>query len=182
MGTNKIKCPKCKKQGTLRLRERNSNALIMSHYDPHLYKTSKKKGTRSCYIGSIRKGTRELFLKYTEFDSNSKEYAEFIIQLRKIKEAIANKTEPPFKNTQETTIAILHNLIKLRTIEKQKADEITKGSTWENIKCRNCDAAHSIKVYAKKRRLVRKYGDLEKDPYYQWWISHWIVKSKTKIQ
>lgn len=172
----KIKCPKCKWMGVLRLREKNGNALIMSHYDPRLYKTNKK-GTRSCYIGSCRRSTRELFLKYTEFDSNSKEYADFANQLRKIRKSLNEKNNSvlPSENVQET-IAILHNIVKIRTIEKRKADEIEKGFTWDNIKCLDCGASHNIRVRAVKRRTTYRSRIFGKESYYNWYMRRRLNK------
>jgi len=177
MGT-KIKCPKCKRMGTLRLREKNSNTLIMSHYDSHLYKKSTKKGTRSCYIGSYRKNVREFFSKYPDFEINSVEYSDFAKQLGKIKKSLKEKNESklPSQEVQETIITILHNLTKIRSLEQRKAEEVEKGFTWENIHCLKCGASHNIKVHAVKRRSTYRTRIFGKTSYYSWYMKRRLNK------
>ena len=175
MGTNKIKCPKCKRIGTLRLREKGKNALVISHYDPNLYKNNKNKGTRSCYIGSSRRSTRELFLKYTQYDKHSGEFIEFEKQIGKIRSSLLNKTnakQPSFTTEQETMIGILHNLVKIHTFEKRMLKEAKEGLVWSDVKCRVCDAPHTITIFARKRRRDPYWETHLGEPYYEWKMQH----------
>jgi len=126
----------------------------------------------------LQKSTRELFLKYNEFDSNSKEYVDFSEQLRKIRKSLNEKNDSqlPSENIQEVTIAILHNLVKLNTIEKRKASEIENGYTWNNIKCMDCGALHKIKVHAVKRRVTYRSRLFGIESYYRRYMKRWLNK------
>lgn len=173
MGTKKIKCPKCKRMGTLRLREKGKNALVMSHYDHNLYKKNKNKGTRSCYIGSCRRPTRELFLKYTIYDKQSPEYIAFEQEIGKIRNLLLNtpkQGEIHLATEQETMVGILYNLVKLHTFEKRMFQEAKDGIEWTGIKCKVCNTSHTIKVFARKRRTTYLEHHLGQ-PYLQWKLS-----------
>jgi hypothetical protein len=49
---NRVRCPRCKKIGTLRIKGRHS--VIVSHYDKEKARSGRGKGMRSHYIGSLR--------------------------------------------------------------------------------------------------------------------------------
>ena len=156
--------------GTLRLREKGKNVLVMSHYDHNLYKKNKNKGTRSCYIGSCRRPTRELFLKYTTYDKQSPEYIAFEQEVGKIRNLLRNtpkQKEIHLTAEQKTMMEILYNLVKLRTLEKRMFQEAKNGIRLTDIKCKVCNTSHTIKLFARKRRVT----DLERhlgQPYLQW--------------
>ena len=173
MGTKKIKCSKCKRMGTLRLREKGKNALVMSHYDHNLYKKNKNKGTRSCYIGSCRRPTRELFLKYTIYDKQSPEFIAFEREIGKIRKSLLNtpkQGEIQFTTEQETMVGILCNLVKLHTFEKRMFQKAKGGIEWTGIKCKVCNTSHTIKVFARKRRDAHLGRHLGRH-YLQWKLS-----------
>jgi len=141
--SKQIRCPRCKKLGTLRLRQPKKNTVITYHYNKQKYKNGGS-GTSSCYIGSLSKSAESILLKYSKevFDKNSSleiEEEKFKDTYKKLKKKFENhSSKSVLLNAELTKFAqILDEIRRIRiTLHMEhNTKKITKE--W-GIECPEC--------------------------------------------
>ena len=110
--------------GSLRCKQRGSNAIIAYHYDPAKYKAGTK-GTKSCYIGSITTPYYKTYEKYFGEDSHG-DFDDFTNAWNTLKKSIQRNSKiidiKPSSDALEMFAAILNELRKIRIIEQERQD------------------------------------------------------------
>ena len=136
----KVRCPRCRKDGMLRLKQRGGNTVIVYHYDKKTYQRGTK-GTKSCYIGSLNSRTNKIYQKYYADEQRYEIFDYFEKAWSKLKTEI--RTKGRIKEIQtdseglEKFAEILNELRKIR-LNEEKFGKV-KGQRLEwSIRCPKC--------------------------------------------
>jgi len=155
---SKVKCPRCRKLGVLRQKQKGKNALIVYHYDKEKYQKGTS-GTKPCYIGSMNIPTFKIFEKYfsAEDRGGGEEFRHFIKTWTSLKNELENEItikdiEPTSEGLEKFT-AILNELRKIRQIETKINRVKSKKLNW-TIDCPDCET--KIAVHATFYGLDKK--------------------------
>jgi len=160
MGTKyrHVKCPRCKKIGVLRPKDKRLNKLYVLHYDPEKYKKTGN-GKRWHYLGDLNKQNQKwlealiednldhkLWHKYFVFSSikellpvDEEEKTEFwdtVMNLRKKSKGLQSKD-----TSYDLTLfaELINELRKIRKAMEVESKIIDKEVTWnDGINCPNC--------------------------------------------
>jgi hypothetical protein len=140
-GKNKfnIKCPRCRKNGILRLKEKGRNSLIIYHYDHKKYWNGTS-GTKTCYIGSMKTSAHKIFHKYF-WDKENEEFKYFNKMWNKIQDNIQKDLAlpqiEPNNEMLEKFASILNEIRKIKSME-EKSKKVKGQRLWWSIKCPKC--------------------------------------------
>ena len=165
----RVKCPRCKKMGSLRCKQRGSNAIIAYHYDPVKYKAGTK-GTKSCYIGSITTPYYKTYEKY--FEDSHGDFDDFTNAWNTLKKSIQRNSKiidiKPSSDALEMFAAILNELRKIRIIEQK--DKMVKGQkiSW-SIRCPGCRSGiqlHAAFYGVSRKKTARLWNTPQTRIYY----------------
>ncbi len=136
----RVKCPRCRKHGILRLKQKGKNAVIVYHYDKKRYEKGTN-GTKSCYIGSIGISTYKIYGKFFPGKDRYNEYDYFTKVWEKLKRGF--QSEDKVKDVESTSevlekfAAILNELRKIKGIE-EKSKKVKGQKIWWSIRCPKC--------------------------------------------
>ena len=144
--TGKVKCPRCKKIGTLRQKQKGQNTLIVSHYNRERYQKGSS-GTKPCYIGSMNTATFKIFEKYFPRGFGNEEFREFDKAWHSLKNELKNEItikdiEPTSEGLEKFT-AILNELRKIKQIENKIKRIKSKKISW-TIPCHKCKTENNV--------------------------------------
>ena len=140
MGGNiqsRVKCPRCRKQGILRLKQKGKKALVVYHYDKKRYHKGTS-GTKSCYIGSMGVSTYKIYEKFFSGKDWFDEYDYFIKIWKNLKNKFQSKVR--IKDIEFTSeglekfASILHELRKIKGIQ-EKSKKVKGQRLWWSIRC-----------------------------------------------
>jgi len=140
----KIDCPRCGKLGTLRLKDKKYNKLVVYHYNRKKYLNNEKSDSTLCYIGSLSKVTESILWDAWK-KSNPKKFRSELDkrQIKKILQNLKNivKSESNKKasviNFDLTEIAsLLYGTSQINKYLKQKYDY--RRLLWD-IHCPHCN-------------------------------------------
>jgi len=148
--TNQVKCPRCGKRGTLRLKQKNRRTVVVYHYDKTAYKQFKTSGTKFCYVGSIDSFAKS-FLSEIQ-DEKGKTISD--LDQNWLKETM-DRFQKELQNTDNNNMILnkdmtrfaefLNEARKIRNMLK-KETKIQKHSI-QYIQCGNCRHPIDLKEY-----------------------------------
>jgi hypothetical protein len=120
---NRVRCPRCKLIGTLRLKQGYS--IVVSHYDRSKAKSGRGKGMKHHYIGSLRYDIDKIVKPYQDQLSETN-FSWFKVTLRRLKDRFTEKVPSKIAGEYEVSkfIELMNELRILRKgnnikIEKQ---------------------------------------------------------------
>jgi len=156
----KVKCPRCRKGGTLRLKQKGKNSVIVYHYDSKQYRESGGSGTVSHHIGSLKDSSIEMLGRYLKYDKWQSEFKNFDTALKNLKDESISESDIQKLNTDNTLSkfsAILYELKKIKKIEESKKKKLRDERLEWCIKCPSCK--DKISLHAKFTRVLNSQID-----------------------
>jgi len=147
-----VMCPRCRKLGSLRLKDKRYNSLVVYHYDNQKYQHAGK-GDKTCYIGRISKLSRDPKTKATAIERAKIKSLKFTDQISHLFEE--NNTDL-LQNTVEKQ-AFIDNLVTFeQRIRKQKSEKFTIDQNLTYFTSILNELRRIRKNLGKKRKIIER--------------------------
>lgn len=137
---NRVRCPRCNKVGTLRLKQPHS--IVVSHYDPVKARQGRGKGMRHHYIGSRWSSPDRILEKYQDRLSEPYFVALKVVLKRLMASLVTKQSDYKVIEYDDQLSKVLLALNELRQIRRSEG-VIDRRLQW-SIRCPTCKQPHRM--------------------------------------